>query len=408
MEHEPLVSIIIPVYKVERYLDKCVASVAAQTYANLEILLVDDGSPDGCPAMCDAWAAKDARVRVIHKPNGGLSDARNAGIKVATGAYIYFADSDDTVAPTLVEDCLAAMRDYDADLVMFQFDTISENDKPLLSNYRHNDYSEVQILTPVEAIKKQVKAEIDGYFWAFLAPASTYQGTGFAFPVGRKIEDLSRICNVIGAATRVVRIPEVLYHYRMRGGSITATADPRLMRDWMKAADDREEYIDERFPELKGFMKLQQLNFFANLDYETMRQSLIAGLKIDPEDADVLRRRIDGLRSDVEKDDSETIPDALRELLGILRLALANGVNGLVEGASIPVAGKDEPDDKPSLADLFRDMREDWRQMRIQWADSMQEAAEEHHEREGNRIDGEQLRREERLAERNGVIFESH
>ena len=74
---------------------------------------------------------------------------------------------------------------------MFQFDTISENNKPLLSNYRHNDFTEVQVLTPVEAIKKQVKAEIDGYFWAFLAPASTYQGTGFSFPVGRKIEDLS-------------------------------------------------------------------------------------------------------------------------------------------------------------------------------------------------------------------------
>ncbi|WP_190972941.1 glycosyltransferase family 2 protein [Bifidobacterium rousetti] len=408
MEQEPLVSVIIPVYKVARFLDACVESVVAQTYRNLEILLVDDGSPDECPAMCDAWAARDPRVRVVHKPNGGLSDARNAGIAHATGDYIYFADSDDTVAPNLVEDCLGAMRKYDADLVMFKFDTISESGRTLLSDYRHNDFDQVQVLAPVEAVKMQVKAEIDGYFWAFLAPASTYQGTGFAFPVGRKIEDLSRICNVIGAATRVVRIPEVLYHYRMRGGSITATADPRLMRDWMKAADDREEYIDERFPELKGFMKLQQLNFFANLDYETMRQSLIAGLKIDPEDADVLRRRIDGLRSDVEKDDSETIPDALRELLGILRLALANGVNGLVEGASIPVAGKDESDDKPSLADLFHDMREDWRQMRIQWADSMQEAAEEHHEREGNRIDGEQLRREERLAERNGVIFESH
>ena len=74
-----------------------------------------------------------------------------------------------------MEDCLNAMREYDADLVMFQFDTISENNKPLLSNYRHNDFTEVQVLTPVEAIKKQVKAEIDGYFWAFLAPASTYQ-----------------------------------------------------------------------------------------------------------------------------------------------------------------------------------------------------------------------------------------
>ena len=87
MEQDPLVSIIIPVYKVEKFLDECVASVAAQTYANLEILLVDDGSPDNCPAMCDAWAARDPRIRVIHKPNGGLSDARNSGIAEAIGAY---------------------------------------------------------------------------------------------------------------------------------------------------------------------------------------------------------------------------------------------------------------------------------------------------------------------------------
>lgn len=85
MEQEPLVSIIIPVYKVEKFLDECVKSVVAQTYRNLEILLVDDGSPDDCPAMCDAWATRDPRVRVIHKPNGGLSDARNAGIAQATG-----------------------------------------------------------------------------------------------------------------------------------------------------------------------------------------------------------------------------------------------------------------------------------------------------------------------------------
>ena len=437
MEHEPLVSIIIPVYKVERYLDKCVASVAAQTYANLEILLVDDGSPDGCPAMCDAWAAKDARVRVIHKPNGGLSDARNAGIKVATGAYIYFADSDDTVAPTLVEDCLAAMRDYDADLVMFQFDTISENDKPLLSNYRHNDYSEVQILTPVEAIKKQVKAEIDGYFWAFLAPAATYQNTGFSFPVGRKIEDLSRICNVIGEATRVVRIPKALYHYRMREGSITASWDPQLTRDWTRAADDREEYIVHRFPELKGFMTLQQLNFFANLDYETIRQSLIAGLKIDPEDADALRRRIEGLTKSASEGD-EPIPETLRELLGLLKMGVAKVADGAADALSDSVAagegtGSGNADDgsvsglaaikaaigagipgsvgkrasssdagvgeagpaydAATWAERFRDMREDWRQLRIQ---RMEEAEERRDERKA-----------EREARRNGVSFDA-
>ena len=364
MEQDPLVSIIIPVYKVEKFLDECVASVAAQTYANLEILLVDDGSPDNCPAMCDAWAARDPRVRVIHKPTGGLSDARNAGIAGATGAYLYFADSDDTVAPTLVEDCLNAMREYDADLVMFQFDTISENNKPLLSNYRHNDFTEVQVLTPVEAIKKQVKAEIDGYFWAFLAPASTYQGTGFSFPVGRKIEDLSRICNVIGEATRVVRLPKALYHYRMREGSITASWDPQLTRDWTRAADDREEYIVHRFPELKGFMTLQQLNFFANLDYETMRQSLIAGLKIDPEDADALRRRIEGLTKSADEGD-EPVPETLRELLGLLKLGVTKVADGTFEKQACHGPNHTTPPETPIKLTTFQTRHLPWSTVRV-------------------------------------------
>ena len=266
---------------------------------------------------------------------------------------------------------------------MFQFDTISENDKPLLSSYRHNDFDEVQVLTPVEAIKKQVKAEIDGYFWAFLAPASTYQGHGFSFPVGRKIEDLSRICNVIGEATRVVRIPKVLYHYRLREGSITATLDPQLTRDWTRAADDREEYVVHRFPELKGFMTLQQLNFFANLDYETMRQSLIAGLKIDPEDADALRRRIEGLTKSADEGE-EPMPEALSELLGLLKLGVTKFA-GIEADADSANAAADNDD--VTLAECFRDMREDWRQLRIQ------------------RIENAEERKAERKAARNGVTF---
>ena len=276
-----------------------------------------------------------------------------------------------------------AVREYDADLVMFQFDTISENDKPLLSSYRHNDFDEVQVLTPVEAIKKQVKAEIDGYFWAFLAPASTYQEHGFSFPVGRKIEDLSRICNVIGEATRVVRIPKVLYHYRLREGSITATLDPQLTRDWTRAADDREEYVVHRFPELKGFMTLQQLNFFANLDYETMRQSLIAGLKIDPEDADALRRRIEGLTKSADEGE-EPMPEALSELLGLLKLGVTKFA-GIEADADSADAAADNDD--VTLAERFRDMREDWRQLRIQ------------------RIENAEERKAERKAVRNGVTF---
>ena len=96
-----LISVIVPVYKVEPYLDKCVRSIVDQTYQNLEIILVDDGSPDRCGEICDAWAAKDSRIRVIHKENGGLSDARNAGMAVATGKYMGFVDSDDYIAPDM-------------------------------------------------------------------------------------------------------------------------------------------------------------------------------------------------------------------------------------------------------------------------------------------------------------------
>lgn len=98
-----LVTVIIPVYNVEDYLDACLDSVAKQTYHNIEIILVDDGSPDACPAMCDAWAAQDGRIKVIHKENGGMSDARNAGISQASGKWIVFIDSDDVVSPQLVE-----------------------------------------------------------------------------------------------------------------------------------------------------------------------------------------------------------------------------------------------------------------------------------------------------------------
>ena len=114
-----LVSVVIPVYNVEAYLDRCVQSVVNQTYKNLEIILVDDGSPDNCPAMCDAWAQKDSRIKVIHKENGGLGYARNTGIDNATGDYICFFDSDVYVAPTRIEECWQVIAETQADIVSF-------------------------------------------------------------------------------------------------------------------------------------------------------------------------------------------------------------------------------------------------------------------------------------------------
>lgn len=111
--NEPLVSVIVPIYKVEKYLDKCVGSIAAQSYKNLEIILVDDGSPDNCPTMCDLWAQKDGRIKVIHNQNGGVSSARNSALDAAAGEYICFVDSDDFVEPNAVGYMLENIGDAD-------------------------------------------------------------------------------------------------------------------------------------------------------------------------------------------------------------------------------------------------------------------------------------------------------
>lgn len=112
-DSSPLISVIVPVYEAEKYLDQCVQSIVDQTYKNLEIILVDDGSPDNCPAMCDEWSARDGRVRVIHMENSGVSNARNAGITAATGEWLIFIDSDDVVSVYLIEALVKASTSKD-------------------------------------------------------------------------------------------------------------------------------------------------------------------------------------------------------------------------------------------------------------------------------------------------------
>ena len=135
------ISVIIPVYKVEEYLEECLRSVINQTYNNLEIILVDDGSPDHCPQLCDEWSSKDSRIKVIHKENGGLSDARNAGMSIATGEYIAFVDSDDYIAPTMYEQLLKGFsyaEKQEAQRKIQNLQSSGLNPNFLFSNFEHS------------------------------------------------------------------------------------------------------------------------------------------------------------------------------------------------------------------------------------------------------------------------------
>ena len=134
MTENEMISVIIPVYRVEKYLDKCIKSVVGQTYKDLEIILVDDGSPDQCGAICDKWSEKDERIRVIHKAHGGVSDARNAGLDEATGAYIGFVDSDDYIHPEMYQKLYEKIKEYRADIAICGFYRIDELSGRIIRN----------------------------------------------------------------------------------------------------------------------------------------------------------------------------------------------------------------------------------------------------------------------------------
>ena len=213
-EKAPLLSIIVPVYKVENYLPKCIDSILAQTFTDFELILVDDGSPDDCPALCDAAAEKDARVRVIHQKNGGLSAARNAGLDAARGAWIGFVDSDDYIAPEMYEVLYQAVQSTGADLALCDYAEVDEAGTPCPQ--MHVSLSEGE-LTGQELLKRASGLMVQ-LAWNKLYRRAIF--TQLRYPEGKLNEDLFLIPEVCLQIQKAVVVPKALYYYVQRGGSI--------------------------------------------------------------------------------------------------------------------------------------------------------------------------------------------
>ena len=225
MEARPLISVIVPVYKVEAFLQKCVDSIRNQTYECLEIILVDDGSPDNCGAMCDAFAAVDPRIRVIHKPNGGLSDARNAGIDIAQGEYFGFVDSDDWIEPDMYETLLTTALRENVKLVCSGRYDVYEGADRTLGLCPAKD----EVISGEELAKRIFVWEgIDSAAWDKLYHRSLFRQ--IRYPVGRICEDLPTTYRIGLDAGRVAMVAKPLYNYFHRAGSITTAqmSDARL------------------------------------------------------------------------------------------------------------------------------------------------------------------------------------
>lgn len=216
----PLISVIVPVYKVEEFLSKCVDSILAQTYTNLEVFLVDDGSPDNCGKMCDDYAKKDSRIKVIHKENGGLSDARNVAIDVATGEYITFVDSDDYVAPTYVEELYNNISDYSAEVSVCLFRMFNEGTLPVIDE----TFSEKDCFNGLNAIEQMFYQEkFDTSAWAKMYHRSLFE-TGIRYPKGLLFEDLPTTYLLMYKAKKVAFINKKLYYYLVRSNSIEGSS----------------------------------------------------------------------------------------------------------------------------------------------------------------------------------------
>lgn len=246
MNNNDLLSVIIPIYKVQPYLDRCVQSVVDQTYTNLEIILVDDGSPDRCPAMCDVWAEKDCRVKVVHKINGGLSDARNAGMSIATGEYIAFVDSDDWLAPEMFERLHAAMRQDGSSIAACSVMMVWEDQTPdRLLTVRNN-----MILNRTMAQRSLLRDSLlKQPVWYKVYRREIIEN--ICFEVGKYHEDVFWSYQAIGRAECVSIIDYVGYYYTQRTGSIMGAGYSLKRLDALEGRENWYHYIVLNFPELR-------------------------------------------------------------------------------------------------------------------------------------------------------------
>ncbi|MCI6266632.1 MAG: glycosyltransferase [Erysipelotrichaceae bacterium] len=217
MNTNALISVIVPIYNVEKYLDRCIESIVNQTYKNLEIILVDDGSPDNCPKICDKWSKKDNRIKVIHKENGGLSDARNAGLDTATGAYIGFVDGDDFLDKKMYEILLKNLIKTKADMSICTAYLYEEKSK---IKYKNSKNIQLFIYEGIDKYNNLFNNNISEFnvVWKRIYKKEIFKE--LRFPKGKINEDTFIAHKLLSLSNKIVYSTEKLYYYVQHENSI--------------------------------------------------------------------------------------------------------------------------------------------------------------------------------------------
>lgn len=246
---KPVISIVVPVYNTAKYLDRCIESLVGQTFENLQIILVDDGSTDSSGQLCDSWADRDKRIVVIHKRNGGLSSARNAGIEVAEGAYLGFVDSDDYVEFHMFETLLSGFDNSDVGITC-------------CGRYVHiDDLVKDDFATPNKVVMSASTAIAELFLGNILdvsACDKLYRRKMFdeiRYPEGRISEDAAIILQLLDGCGSVVHVGECLYHYVFRSGSISKSCYTPKKYDVMRNCIEMRSWIEENHPDSLSYFK---------------------------------------------------------------------------------------------------------------------------------------------------------
>jgi len=242
-----LISVVVPVFRAEAFLDECILSLIRQDYKDLEIILVNDGSPDRSGDICDYYAKLDNRIRVIHKPQGGVSDARNTGISAATGEYIGFVDSDDFISSSMFSTLLSNLQEEDADISICGHKRTNEKGKPFLPFMKSK--KKIRCFSSEKGIRDLLSlGGYESFLWNKLFRREHFEDV--FFPVGRLYEDFSSVYKVFHKAKGIVYDSTALYFYRQQKGSIIHKMNSEKCEDFITASSEFSEFVQVHYPSL--------------------------------------------------------------------------------------------------------------------------------------------------------------
>lgn len=277
----PLISVVIPVYNVEEYLPRCMASVLAQSYGNLDIILIDDGSTDNSGHICDQYAGQDSRIRVIHKKNGGLSDARNKGIESAKGQYITFIDSDDSIDEDMIEYLYCLLKKHGCRMSLSSHYVVYNREERAVAEKMPDEK-----LSDKECIKRMCyQGSIDTSAWAKLYEISVFKT--IRYPKGKLFEDIGTTYKTFLECKEIACGYQAKYYYYIRPQSITTRAFNCKKLDLLEQTDQMAEGVLRIYPELaKAVLSRQVYARFSTVnqmldteEYKEVRDELIQYIK---------------------------------------------------------------------------------------------------------------------------------